>query len=154
MRGFNSKKSHGKEKQENKFFRELEYRLPAFAFTCLLCSLALLLYQIHLNQTAVDTLEALTATVPAIRWYEEETDVITISASAAETASIPSAVQSVSAPKNGKCFVLNTSSKKIHAPDCRYAVSMNSENKDKVENVSLEELLAQGYTICSVCHAE
>ena len=145
------KKNRNAEKKDNKFLQELERRLPAFAFTCLLCSLGLLLYQIHLNQTALNTLESLTATVPAVRWYEEESDVITISAS--ETAA-PSVLQNVSAPNNGKRFVLNTTSKKIHSPNCRYAVSMNAENKDEVENVSLEELLAQGYTICSVCNAE
>jgi len=145
------KKNRNAEKKDNKFLQELERRLPAFAFTCLLCSLGLLLYQIHLNQTALNTLESLTATVPAVRWYEEESDVITISAS--ETAA-PSVLQNVSAPNNGKRFVLNTNSKKIHSPNCRYAVSMNAENKDEVENVSLEELLGQGYTICSVCNAE
>lgn len=72
------KKNRNAEKKDNKFLQELERRLPAFAFTCLLCSLGLLLYQIHLNQTALNTLESLTATVPAVRWYEEESDVITI----------------------------------------------------------------------------
>ncbi len=152
MNASDSKQKAKAEKKQNSFFRELEKRLPVFAFACLLGSLALLLYQIHLNQTALETLEALTATVPAVRWYEEETDVITISAG--DTAGVPSTLQNVSAVQSGKCFVLNTSSKKIHAPDCRYAVSMNSENKEVAENISLEELLAQGYTVCSVCNAE
>lgn len=152
MKKTDSEKVRTKEKKEYKFLQELERRLPAFAFTCLLCTLGLLLYQIHLNQTAVETLEALTATTPAVRWYEEETDVLTVSVS--HVAEGSSALQNVSAPKNGKTFVLNTSSKKIHAPDCRYAVSMHAENKEEVANVSLEELLAQGYTICSVCNAE
>lgn len=147
------KKTESKDEKEiNKFIYGLEKRLPLFAFACLLCSLSLLLYQVHLNQTASETLESLTATVPAVRWYEEETDVPTVSV--VNTSSVLSSVQNVSDVQSGKTYVLNISSKKIHAPTCRYATSMNAENKDTVENVSLEELLAQGYSVCSVCNAE
>lgn len=147
------KKTARKEnKTGNTFTKNLEQGLPTVVFLCLLCSLTLLLYQIHLNGTARETLESLTATVPTVRWYEEETDTLTIPTENATDA--PAAVQSVSTVQNGKTYVLNTSSKKIHSPTCRYAISMNSENKDTVENVSLEELLAQGYSVCSVCNAE
>lgn len=139
-------------KVRSKFINGLEQRLPTLAFLCLLCSLTLLLYQIHLNQTARESLESITATVPSVRWYEEEP---AQSASAYTDATETSAtVQSIAAEQNGKTYVLNTSSKKIHSPTCRYAVSMNAENRDTAENTSLEELLAQGYSVCSVCHAE
>lgn len=139
-------------KERNAFINGLEQYLPTLAFLCLLCSLTLLLYQIHLNQTAHETLESITATVPSVRWYEEELE--SSENTVAESNDAPAAVQSISAVQNGKTYVLNTSSKKIHSPTCRYAVSMHAENKDTVENVSLEELLSQGYSVCSVCHAE
>lgn len=44
-------------------------------------------------------------------------------------------------------YILNTDSKKIHAPTCRYA-----DNKYKEEtNKSISELEAEGYTKCGTC---
>lgn len=152
MSEFEKKTERKAHKKGHTFTKNLEQGLPTIAFLCLLCSLTLLLYQIHLNGTARETLESLTATVPAVRWYEEETDTPTAPTENATDA--PAAVQSVSTVQNGKTYVLNTSSKKIHSPTCRYAISMNSENKDTVEGVPLEELLSQGYSVCAVCNAE
>ena len=44
-------------------------------------------------------------------------------------------------------YVINTSTKKIHLPSCRYASSNNTEESTK----TLEELLAENYTACGVC---
>lgn len=152
MKGGEKYKAGTNRRTQSRFIQGLEQRLPVFAFACLLCSMTLLLYQMHLNSTAQETLEFLTATVPSVRWYEEETDVPTV-LTATQTAA-PSTVQSVSSLPNKKTYVLNTSSKKIHTSACRYAISMKDENKEMVENISLEELLAQGYSVCSVCNAE
>lgn len=42
-------------------------------------------------------------------------------------------------------YILNTSSKKIHYPDCSSVAAMNEENK-KPTNDSVEDLVAQGYS--------
>lgn len=50
-------------------------------------------------------------------------------------------------------YVLNTSSKKIHMPDCS-AVSSMSESNTEYTNRSLQELESEGYTPCSICDPE
>ena len=47
-------------------------------------------------------------------------------------------------------YVLNTSSKKIHIPDCYYAESMKDPNREYTSK-ALSELLADGYSPCSSC---
>ncbi len=141
--------------KKNTRFKGIERHLPFAAFTCLLLSMALLLYQLNLNQAAHAALEALTEATPSIRWYEEETDIQTVSPIENQTESISvGTVSNTSSLQNGTVYVLNTSSKKIHSPACRYAQSMNSENKQIVENTSLEALISQGYTVCAVCGAQ
>ena len=91
-------------------------------------------------------------TLPTIHWYEEETTAATTVASTPDTtAALQSIETSPALQITGKTYVLNTSSKKIHSPDCRYATSMKEENKKVVENADLDELLSEGYEVCSVC---
>lgn len=99
----------------------------------------------RLDRTASALLNSLNAAPPSIIWYEEA-DVQT------ETTEIPVGLSA--ALQGGNTYVLNTSSKKIHSPICRYAQSMQESNKQVTQGKSLEELLAEGYSICSVCHAE
>ena len=47
-------------------------------------------------------------------------------------------------------YVLNTNSKKIHRPDCRYAHSTSEENKQETDK-TIAELEKEGYTICKTC---
>lgn len=49
-----------------------------------------------------------------------------------------------------KEYILNTSSKKFHTPDCSSAVDMKEENK-KVCTDTREALIGQGYEPCSRC---
>lgn len=55
----------------------------------------------------------------------------------------------ISGNMNGS-YILNTSTRKIHLPSCRYAKSINVSNK-KESNESLEKLISQGYIPCKVC---
>lgn len=48
-------------------------------------------------------------------------------------------------------YVLNTKTKKIHLPNCRYAVDMNEENKSTFEGEDLSGLINEGYTKCGTC---
>ena len=53
---------------------------------------------------------------------------------------------------NNAKYVLNTSSKKIHKPDCSGATSMNEKNKQVVKGKDLKYYLQQGYEYCGVCN--
>ena len=48
-------------------------------------------------------------------------------------------------------YVLNTKTKKIHLPSCRYAVDLAEENKEIFNGEDLSELLNDGYTKCGTC---
>ena len=49
-------------------------------------------------------------------------------------------------------YVLNVSSKKIHAPDCSSVAKMSDKNRKNYTG-SIDELLAQGYKPCGSCNA-
>ncbi len=51
---------------------------------------------------------------------------------------------------SGDYYVLNTSSKKFHDPDCGSAAKINSENKDYYTG-SAEDLIKKGYSPCGNC---
>lgn len=50
-------------------------------------------------------------------------------------------------------YVLNTSSKKIHLPDCSGVTSMNPANRQDYTG-TLQSLLDQGYEPCGICHPD
>jgi len=47
-------------------------------------------------------------------------------------------------------YILNTSSKKIHLPDCSAVKKMAEKNKQET-NASLSDLVSQGYDTCKMC---
>lgn len=126
----------------------------AAALLCLMLSAALLWNQGTLNRGADALLSALRVTeLPTVRWFEEESEPPQTEPPNADLpdASVENLTGQVS---GGHTYVLNTSSKKIHSPTCRYAQSMDDSNKETVSDVSLAELEAQGYSVCSVCGAK
>lgn len=64
--------------------------------------------------------------------------------------STPSEIVFEPSAETGGGFVLNTSTKKIHLPSCRYAKSISEKNRS-VSSKSLSELESQGYEACKVC---
>ncbi len=48
-------------------------------------------------------------------------------------------------------YVLNTSSRKIHLPDCTYAKNIKAENREETSK-SKETLLQEGYSACGTCN--
>lgn len=50
----------------------------------------------------------------------------------------------------GTAYILNTSSKKFHLPDCSGASSMKAENREEYTG-SRDDLINQGYTPCGTC---
>ena len=47
-------------------------------------------------------------------------------------------------------YILNTSTKKFHKEDCRYATSMKEENREEYEG-DKQSLIDDGYTACGTC---
>ncbi len=54
--------------------------------------------------------------------------------------------------QGGCTWILNTSSKKIHRPDCSAVKSIKESNLEK-SDASPETLMAQGYSSCKICDA-
>lgn len=133
-----------------KYQHKADLLLAAGCVVLLLSSVGLLVNQIHL-QNRLDVAVQVNTTLPTIRWYEEETTMSPTIAPATSAAALQNIETAPAASPTGKTYVLNTNSKKIHSPDCRYAVSMKEENKKVVENADLDELLSEGYEVCSVC---
>ena len=50
-------------------------------------------------------------------------------------------------------YVLNTSSKKIHRPDCSGVASMAEHNKQETYE-TIASLTGRGYNICGICDPE
>lgn len=48
-------------------------------------------------------------------------------------------------------YVLNTSSKKIHKPDCSGAKNMSEKNKETVKGNKLQSYINNGYELCGSC---
>jgi DNA-entry nuclease len=48
-------------------------------------------------------------------------------------------------------YVLNTSSKKIHSPDCSGAKNMSEKNKQTVKGDKLQSYINNGYVLCGSC---
>ena len=50
-------------------------------------------------------------------------------------------------------YILNTSSMKIHRPDCVYAVSISEKNRYTYIGV-MKDLIDQGYSVCKTCNPQ
>lgn len=127
------------------------YLLSAASLICLVLSALLLWNQSTLNKGAQALLSALQVTeAPTVQWFEEETDETQANTNT-PSASVGNLTENAA---SGQTYVLNTNSKKIHSPTCRYAQSMNESNKETVSGVSIADLEARGYSVCSVCGAK
>lgn len=58
--------------------------------------------------------------------------------------------EKIDVDKNAE-YVLNTSSKKIHSPECSGAKNMSEKNKKTIKGTDLIYYLQQGYEYCSSC---
>ena len=56
-------------------------------------------------------------------------------------------------PENTRLYILNTSTKKIHLPDCRSAAAISPENRKEYTG-TIDEPLAMGYSPCGNCHPD
>lgn len=126
------------------FLRDRPLILASCALICAVLGAALLGNQVLLNRTVQAKLtNAEEETLPSIHWYDEQTTV--------PAATTQSPVRSIETEPAAAEYVVNTNSKKIHKADCRYAASLKAENRAEVGETQIPELLADGYTYCSVC---
>ncbi len=70
-----------------------------------------------------------------------------------EAGRVPSEGRGKAASAEGetRIFVLNASNGKFHLPECRAVKQMKESNRQEIE-ASCEEMIAQGYTPCDLCH--
>lgn len=68
-----------------------------------------------------------------------------------ETKDSASSALESQAEEQKRDYVLNTSSKKFHLPDCSSVDSMSGKNRQEYHGTR-EELIAQGYEPCGSCH--
>lgn len=68
-----------------------------------------------------------------------------------ETGDSASSALESQAEEQKRDYVLNTSSKKFHRPDCPSVDSMSEKNQQEYHGTR-EELIAQGYEPCGSCH--
>ena len=70
-----------------------------------------------------------------------------------EAGRAPSGEDEGSVPADGetRIFILNANNGKFHLPDCRAVKQMKESNRQEIE-ASYEEMVAQGYTPCDLCH--
>lgn len=126
------------------FLKERPLILASCALLCAVLGAVLLYNQVLLNRTVQARIIGVEAeTLPSIHWYDEQTTV------PAATTQTP--VQSIETEPAEAEYVVNTNSKKIHKSDCRYAESLKAENRAEASAVQIPDLLADGYTYCSVC---
>jgi DNA-entry nuclease len=63
-----------------------------------------------------------------------------------------SITEEINAEFNKKAeYVLNTSSKKIHSPECSGAKNMSEKNKETVKGNKLQSYINNGYKFCDNC---
>ncbi|HIS05469.1 MAG TPA: hypothetical protein IAD00_05845 [Candidatus Fimenecus stercoravium] len=126
------------------FLRDRPLILASSALICAVLGAVLLYNQVLLNRTVQTKLtNAEAQTLPSIHWYDEQTT--------APAATTQTPVQSIETEPAAAEYVVNTNSKKIHKADCRYAESLKPENRAEAGETQIPDLLADGYTYCSVC---
>ena len=126
------------------FLRDRPLILASSALICAVLGAVLLYNQVLLNRTVQTKLtNAEAETLPSIHWYDEQTT--------APAATTQTPVQSIETEPAAAEYVVNTNSKKIHKADCRYAESLKPENRAEAGETQIPDLLADGYTYCSVC---
>lgn len=144
------KESKTETRQKQSAERTSKAALPVCGICLVLCAFVLF-YSFRMYRTAEELLHAATAVPPTVLWYEDAAQ-STVQETVSEQ--ITNFAQAPDESQNGTTYVLNTGSKKIHSPTCRYAKTMQETNKQVVTNKTLEQLLSEGYSKCSVCNAE
>lgn len=69
----------------------------------------------------------------------------------APTTAAPANTTETRAETLSETLVVNTSSKKIHSPDCAYVRNMDAKNRREISASALSEYLADGYELCAHC---
>ena len=112
---------------------------------CILFFGMLCVYRIGNNEISVSDLPAVSTTEQAgesvITTVTEITEPVTYETTAEISESVETEAD----------YILNTSTKKFHSPDCRYVSSIKDENKEEYVG-NRDDLIAQGYSPCGTCN--
>lgn len=111
-----------------------------------LLSVAALIGQIRLLNYFDSVISSDDEVSVTINWFEESTE--------ESDGTNTSEVSETYISKHGKRYIINTSSKKIHSPDCQYAADISDENSSEIYTDNLSEYFDKGYSVCSKCNAE
>lgn len=167
------KKMTDRKKDDEKAAKSsLQEAMPTIAIVCVVLCTVVFCFELTSYLRLQKELKALVTQSPQIEWYDElkstqnsneiiepteESFAATGNAKGVATQTTASPIRQTvvsSESKTGNTYVLNTKSKKIHKPTCRYAQSMSEENKQTVSQKSTDELLNEGYSYCKVCFKE
>ncbi|MCD7785344.1 MAG: hypothetical protein LUH18_07205 [Oscillospiraceae bacterium] len=134
----------GKKKMKH---RNLTAIIVGFVSFCVLFfGMSLVRENNEISTSDFPTLSTMTQSAEAVTTSEPDTTDIAITTSpeiASDDSSTTDATESV--------YVLNTSTKKFHRPDCRHVGSIKDENKEEY-NGNREDLIEQGYSPCGTCN--
>ncbi len=112
---------------------------------CILFFGMLYVYRIGNNEISVNDLQAVSTTEQADEAVVTTVTEITEPVIYETTAEISGTVETEAD------YILNTSTKKFHSPDCRYVSSIKDENKAEYTG-NRDNLIAQGYSPCGSCN--
>ncbi len=100
--------------------------------------------------TTKQATEAVTTVTSEITTVTSEiTEEITEETTIASTEEVTS--EASSAQDSETVYILNTSTKKFHYPDCRHVSSIKDENKSEYTG-SRDDLIEEGYSPCGTCN--
>lgn len=168
------KKLPDKKKEHKKAEKtSLNAVLPTIATICFLLCAVVFCLELNAYLRLQRELKVLVAQPPQIEWYDDAkstqnfnetkqavettfsaTGNVSENIAAQTSASVERQTVLSSENKTDNTYVLNTKSKKIHKPTCRYAQSMSEENKQTIVLQNADELLKDGYSYCKVCFKE
>ncbi|MCD7771816.1 MAG: hypothetical protein LUH23_06990 [Oscillospiraceae bacterium] len=112
---------------------------------CILFFGMLYVYRIGNNEISVNDLPAVSTTEKA------DEAVVTTVAEVTEPVIYETTAEFSGSVETEADYILNTSTKKFHFPNCRYVNSIKDENKAEYTG-SRDDLIAQGYSPCGTCN--
>lgn len=118
-------------------FTKNEQTCISILSVCIIISSFILVYEIFENRSMYKNSENGETTV-GISYYNEI------------TANSTTAKEKIKYEE--KIYVINTETKKIHSPDCKYAKKLSDDKKSVVRTDTLGQILKDGYTVCGSCN--
>lgn len=94
--------------------------------------------------------DAVTTAIPEVTETTSEATTVA-STVATSTEATTSETSSAESSESETDYILNTSTRKFHYPDCRHVSSIKDENKKEYTG-SRDDLITDGYSPCGTCN--